>query len=76
MKTKKKLIFFMPLIGGGGVEKNLFLIANDICNKIDELSICTLSIDKIKKFNKKIKFISPKKNHTKLNIRIQYIFLI
>lgn len=73
MKTKKKLIFFMPLIGGGGVEKNLFLIANDICNKIDELSICTLSIDKIKKFNKKIKFISPKKNHTKLNIRIQYI---
>jgi len=61
MKTKKKLIFFMPFIGGGGVEKNLFLIANDICNKVDELSICTLSTDKIKKFNKKLNLFHQKK---------------
>ena len=28
IRDKKKIVFFMPFIGGGGVEKNLFLIGN------------------------------------------------
>lgn len=77
MIKKKKLIFFMPFIGGGGVEKNLYLIANYLTKKIDNLSICTLSIDKKKKFNKKINFIVPKKNFLfRTNIRVKYLICL
>ena len=31
---KKKLILFMPSIEGGGVEKNLYIIANYLAKKI------------------------------------------
>jgi len=77
MIKKKNLIFFMPFIGGGGVEKNLFLIANYLSKKIDNLSICTLSIDKKKKFDKKINFIVPKKKVLfRTNIRIKYLICL
>ena len=33
---------FMPFIGGGGVEKNLFIIANFHSKKIDKVTICTI----------------------------------
>ena len=47
MKNNKNLILFMPFIGGGGVEKNLFIIANYLATKIiDKVTLCTLSIDK------------------------------
>ena len=36
----------MPFIGGGGVEKNLFIIANYLATKIDKVNLCTLSIKK------------------------------
>ena len=58
---KKHLIIFMPFIGIGGVEKNLFTISNYLSKKIDKISICTISRNCKKKFNKKIKFITPKK---------------
>ena len=61
MNTKKELILFMPFIGGGGVEKNLFIISNYLSKKFKKVTICTGSIDKKKKFNNKIKFLSPKK---------------
>ena len=57
---KKKLILFMPSFEGGGVEKNLFLIANFFIKKIDKISIITVSKKYKNRFNKKISFISPK----------------
>ena len=73
MKSKN-IIFFMPFIGGGGVEKNLFIIANHFSKKIKKLIICTSSRKYKYRFSKKIKFLSPKKNiNEKVNIRLQYI---
>ncbi len=72
--NNKNLVIFMPFIGGGGVEKNLYLIANHFSKKFNKVKICTLSIDKKKQFNKKIKFISPYKNiYNNLNIRLKYL---
>jgi glycosyltransferase involved in cell wall biosynthesis len=52
----KKLIIFNPSIEDGGVEKNLFLIANYLANKIPRLILLTSSIDKKKFFSEKIIF--------------------
>ena len=78
MKTNNRnLIFFMPFIGIGGVEKNLFNIANFFSSKIHNIYICTSSIKYKKKFNNKIKFIYPKiKINENLNIRIKYIICL
>ncbi len=66
----------MPLIKVGGVEKNLFLISNHLSKK-NEIFICTGSTESKKKFNKKIKFISPKKNlNMNLNIKFHYIICL
>ena len=57
---KNKIVFFMPLIRGG-VEKNLFVFSKFLSKK-NNVYICTSS-KKIKyKFDKKINFISPKKD--------------
>ena len=67
----------MPFIGIGGVEKNLFIISNYLIKKVKNLSICTISSDKKKKFNRKIQFISPqKKIYENLSIRIKYIICL
>jgi len=50
----------MPSLEGGGVEKNLFLIANFFINKIDKISVITVSKKYKNKFNKKILLITPK----------------
>ena len=71
---KKNLIIFMPFIGGGGVEKNLFIISDYLCKKFRNIKVCTLSKDKKNKFNKKIKFLEPKNNFSsQLNIRLKYL---
>ena len=49
----KRLIVFIPSIEDGGVEKNLFLIANYLVNKIPSLILITSSIDKKNSFQKK-----------------------
>ena len=41
--NNKKLIIFMPSIEGGGVEKNLFLIANYIASRIKNIGLLTAS---------------------------------
>jgi glycosyltransferase involved in cell wall biosynthesis len=75
--TEKELIFFMPHIGFGGVEKNLYLITNFLSKKIKKIKICTLSNDKKKYFNKKIKFISlNKKVNEKLNLRLRFLICL
>ena len=60
--SQKRLIIFMPSIEGGGVEKNLFIISDFLTKKINDISLITISKNFKKKFNKKIKFISPKLN--------------
>ena len=48
MIAKKELIMFMPLIGGGGVEKNLYIITNYLASKFKCVKVCTISTDKKK----------------------------
>ena len=60
--NKKNIFIFAPLIGGGGVEKNLFIIANYLSNYFDKISIISTSKEFKPKFNKNIKFITPKNN--------------
>ncbi len=77
MIYNKHLILFMPFIGGGGVEKNLFLISNHLSKKFKKIKICTLSRNKLKKFNNKIKYLGPRKNfYEKLNIRLKYLICL
>ena len=72
---KKNIVFFMPFIGIGGVEKNLFLIANHISNKQDNIYVCTASKKCRKKFNSNIKILSPKKKLSdKVSIIIRYMY--
>ena len=56
---KKKLVIFVPSIEDGGVEKNLFLIANYLSSKNVNVSIITANQDKKKYFSKRVNFISP-----------------
>ena len=49
----------MPSFEGGGVEKNIILVANYFVKKNPSISIITCSKYIKKKFNNKIKFISP-----------------
>ena len=49
----------MPSFEGGGVEKNIILIANYFVKKNPYISLITASKNKKRKFNNKIKFISP-----------------
>ena len=75
--NNKNLVFFIPYIGGGGVEKNLFLISNYLSTKINNIYICTTSNKYKKKFKKKIKFILPKKKiKENLYIRIKYFYCL
>ena len=77
IKKNKNIIIFMPFIGIGGVEKNLFVISNYLTKKIKNVSICTVSNDKKKKFNKNIKFISPKRKiFNNLHIRLKYLICL
>ena len=59
MIYQKTLLIFAPTIEDGGVEKNLFNISNFLSTKIDNIFLITANTNKKKKFNKKIKFISP-----------------
>ena len=72
--NKKRLIIFTPTIEDGGVEKNLFIISNYLTNKINDISLITISKKFKHKFHKKIKFISLKSNFwDKLGRRKKFI---
>ncbi len=73
----KKIIFFMPFIDGGGVEKNLFLIANFFSKKFRNIIICTYSKKYKRKFNKKVSFLTPKFNNTEnINLKFKYLLCL
>ena len=74
---KKNIVFFMPFIGVGGVEKNLYLVSNYFSQKLDNIFICTGSIKYKNKFHTKINFLKPKNNLSdKLNIRFRYFYCL
>ena len=62
--NNKKLIIFMPSIEGGGVEKNLFLIANYIASRIKNIGLLTASRGFDHKF-KNLEIIKPNFNFLK-----------
>ena len=65
---KQKIIFFMPAMEGGGVEKNLVMIANFFSKK--KINVSIISFDQLykKKFNKNINFITEKTQLKLINI--------
>ena len=74
---KKEIVLFMPFIGGGGVEKNLYLISNYLSKKLGRIFLITSSKKYGFKFNKKIQLITPKKNLSEnLNIRFKYLICL
>lgn len=76
-KNKKRLIFFMPSIEGGGVEKNLILISNYITKFCVDVSLITFDNNFNKYFNKKIRIISVvKKKRKKISKYLKYFFCI
>ena len=63
--NKKKLIFFMPSIEGGGVEKNLIILCNFLSKKFSNICLITFD-DKLNHlFNKKIKIINVRELNKK-----------
>lgn len=56
--NKKKLIFFMPSIEGGGVEKNLIILCNFLSKKFSNICLITFDNKLNHLFNKKIKIIN------------------
>ena len=64
MKTiKKKLVIFMPSMGGG-VEKNIIIVTNYLSKFINDIELITFDNKFNRFFNKKIKIINFE-NHSK-----------
>jgi len=73
----KKILFFMPSIEGGGVEKNLFIVSRFFTKKFRYNSLITTSINFKSKFDKKIKIITPESNFwNKFQRRPKYIICL
>ena len=49
--SKKNLLIFMPSVEGGGVEKNFFLVINNLSNKFSNISLITSDKSIRKKVN-------------------------
>ena len=60
MMKNKKLVIFNPSIEDGGVEKNLYLIANFLVDNNINVNVITANIEKKIYFSKAINFLSPK----------------
>ena len=60
MKKSKSLLIFIPSIENGGVEKNLYLVANYLAKKNVSVKILTSFNNNRKFFDKRIKIISLK----------------
>ena len=73
---KKSLLFFIPSIEGGGVEKNLFIVANHLAKKNDKIQLITASTNFKYKFNNKINIIGPKRNFINYGRKIKYIICL
>ncbi len=58
---KKKIIFYIPSIEGGGVEKNLYLLIKYLPKQIGKIHIITAN--KIINNSKNVKYICPNSNY-------------
>ena len=71
---RKNLLIFIPHIGGGGVEKNFFIITNFLAKKLDKVTVITINKEFKKKLSNKINIISPKSNRWKnSSIYVKYV---
>ena len=74
---KNKLLIFIPHIGGGGVEKNFFMLSNFLSKKINSIVVITINKEFKKNLDKRIKIISPKSGQWKnSSIYIKYLVSI
>jgi glycosyltransferase involved in cell wall biosynthesis len=74
---KNKLLIFIPHIGGGGVEKNFFMLSNFLSKKINSIVVITINKEFKKNLDKRIKIISPKSDQWKnSSIYIKYLVSI
>ena len=62
MDKNKKVILFMPSMDGGGVEKNLIIVANYLVNKSLNVILITYDTKFNSRFNNKIKILNVTKN--------------
>ena len=75
---KKEVIFYIPSIEGGGVEKNFFLLLKYLSKKIDKIYVVTA--DKKKSNSRHVKYICPNsskwENKGRLTKNLICIFLL
>lgn len=76
MSLAKNLILFMPSIEGGGVEKNLIIIANYLIKKFPKITLITYDSKFNSKFDKKINIINYKKNSVSTKKYYKYFFCL
>ena len=69
MKKLKSLLIFIPSIENGGVEKNLYIIANYFAKNNISVKILTAFNSNRKFFDKRIKIISLKNKNNLINSR-------
>jgi glycosyltransferase involved in cell wall biosynthesis len=75
--NQKKLIIFMPLIEIGGVKKNLLIIANFLCKKLDKVSLITTSNEYKNKFDPQINVVHPRYfNSNKVAKRVKFLICL
>ena len=70
--NRKKLIFFMPSIEGGGVEKNLIVLANYFSKRLKDICLITYDETFASNFRSDIKIISFKKKANKESKYFKY----
>ena len=63
--SQKRLILFMPSMEGGGVEKNIIIVANYLSKFVKKIVLITFDNKFNKKFDKKIKIINSNKTKKK-----------
>ena len=71
----REVTVFCPTIGVGGVEKNLYIILNYLVKKKIKINLLTCSLDKKKKFDKKIKIIGPSNKRYRESYQITKIII-
>ena len=72
----KKIIIFMPSMEGGGVEKNLIILANYLAKKLNRITLITYDNHFRSKLDKKIKLISSKNKKSSSKKYIKYFLCL
>ena len=70
--SQKRLILFMPSMEGGGVEKNIIIVANYLSKFVKKIVLITFDNKFNKKFDKKIKIINSNKTKKKVSKYFKY----